>query len=360
VPQSDGKNRLKRMEFVYKGQSYVFSINPEEYTQEEPSRSTVTQTKGGAWVDDFGGGLPVITIRGTTGFQKGLGVQKFKELRDMIRKYYDDGSELTFHNWTDDESWIVHPDPSGFRLLRNKTNPLLYMYEMRLICLRLATHPKASATASGGVAQSLGIPAPLAETASSSVDAIQPFIETQLNINNITPEPIVAAQLIKKLRIAPDGKVQDVTEYSAEHPTEYSFIPKVSLLAVSAFDRYKSSPEVKNLFAVEDTLTAQLMDLEKRNAPPNLLTVFRMILLELMALWEKVGVNPSEVPKSVSEAELSRLRDNIHWLAEEWFKRKEYDIAYNLRWLSRCIDHIRSFYDVTYKQEVGELNNVLR
>lgn len=159
MSQADGKNKLQRVEFDLAGKSYKFALNPEEYYQEEPSRSTVTQTKGGAWVDDFGAGLPTITIKGTTGLKKG-GFEKFKELRDLIRAYYKKGKfgaemteaqELTFHNHTDGESWIVHIDPSGFKLSRSKQSPLLYNYEIKMICLRNAKdpHPNNNMTVTG-------------------------------------------------------------------------------------------------------------------------------------------------------------------------------------------------------------------
>lgn len=147
MPQSDGRNRLKRFQFELGDQTYTFQLNPEEYSQDEPSRSTVTQTKGGAWIDDFGGGLEIIFMRGSTGLRNGY--SRFVRLRNMIRAYRDGtdpgntpDEELIFHNFTDGESWVVHLDPSGFKLYRSKSNPLLYMYELRLTCLRKASDPK--------------------------------------------------------------------------------------------------------------------------------------------------------------------------------------------------------------------------
>ena len=61
---------LKRMEFEFKGQSYRFVLNPETYEQSEPGKVTITQTKGGAFVEAFGAGIIEITISGTTGFKK--------------------------------------------------------------------------------------------------------------------------------------------------------------------------------------------------------------------------------------------------------------------------------------------------
>ena len=150
--QDDGKNAIKRFEFVYKGTTYKFVLNPEEYTQIEPSRITVTQTKAGAWVDDFGMGIASINFKGTTGFKNGTkdprnGFLKFKELRDMIRRYYthtpgtivSQSEELVFHNYTDAEHWVVFP--KTFQLLRSVSRPTLYLYEVQLVCLRRADQP---------------------------------------------------------------------------------------------------------------------------------------------------------------------------------------------------------------------------
>lgn len=152
--QSNGLNQLKRMEWEFNGVSYKFALNPEEFSQSEPNRVTVTQTKGGAWSDSFGGGIQTITIKGTTGFKNNTGdnnkgFSKMKELRDLIRTtyfYHTPGSEitkeLTFHNHTDGESWIVIP--KVFNLMRSVARPLLYMYDIQLICVRPANQPKPS------------------------------------------------------------------------------------------------------------------------------------------------------------------------------------------------------------------------
>jgi len=187
MPQSDGIHRLRRMEFEFMGQTYKFALNPEEYRQSEPSRITVTQTKGGAFADDFGAGVPSIYFKGTTGFRntemrnylndtgdgsnnqqrflEGLvrqgslwaqqelektltGFLKFKELRDLIRRYYTKAPpgaiitpdlELVYHNYTDDEHWVV--TPKTFDLMRSVSRPLMYLYEVQLVCMRRADEP---------------------------------------------------------------------------------------------------------------------------------------------------------------------------------------------------------------------------
>lgn len=143
---------LKRMEFEFKGQSYRFLLNPETYEQSEPGKMTITQTKGGAFVEAFGAGIIEITISGTTGFknrtqQAESGYQKFKELRNLIKSVYDDvedGREikdlLKFYNYTDNEYYLTYPDK--FELSRSKSQPLLYKYNIHMYVIRRIGDPE--------------------------------------------------------------------------------------------------------------------------------------------------------------------------------------------------------------------------
>lgn len=202
MPQNDGRNKLKRMAFEFRGNTYTFKLNPEEYTQEEPQRSVVTQTKGGAWIDDFGSGLTTIFMRGSTGFKNGF--ENFKELRDTLREYKDNivpGSEvvdeLTFHNFTDEESFIVHVDPSGFKLFRSKSNPLMYMYEVRLICLRPYGTPAPKARTKGEVS-----------SGSSSNKSTDEAIKEVSSVVGLSPNNSASSKVSEqwgKLQISNDG-----------------------------------------------------------------------------------------------------------------------------------------------------------
>jgi hypothetical protein len=49
------------------------------------------------------------------------------------------GANLIFHNYTDDEHWIVVP--KTFSLLRSIKRPLMYMYNVELYCLAPADTP---------------------------------------------------------------------------------------------------------------------------------------------------------------------------------------------------------------------------
>lgn len=164
---TNGRN-IKRMELVYGDTSIKFAINPEDYTQKEPNRATLTQTKGGAWIDAWGAGIVEFTLKGITGVSGrkvsssslnsnnaeagrhsiDIGYQRWKEMRDLFRKVFDavqDGEEVTelikFYNYTDNEYWYCYPTQSGIELYRSKSRPHVYQYTINLWGLRKLGEP---------------------------------------------------------------------------------------------------------------------------------------------------------------------------------------------------------------------------
>jgi len=137
---------------------FTFKNSPDELSTSSPSRSGITQTKGGVWVEDFGIGVKEMSIRGTTGFKKVMvGKGKNQELKDGrqlimdLSKMYEEynfrrqtkndstGSQdfrsilMVFHIFSDDFHQVVHP--TNLNIKRSKSNPLLYMYEMNFTIL---------------------------------------------------------------------------------------------------------------------------------------------------------------------------------------------------------------------------------
>lgn len=153
MAQSDGRNKLKRIEFVFNGKTYRFALNPEEYSLVSPNRANVTQTKAGAWIDEFGAGIPTIQFKGTTGFKNGTsdpttGFRKLIELRDFVKKVYDRvdigqvvpaEKELLFYNHTDEQYFVV--TPVTFDVNRSVARPHMFNYSIQLICQRPISTP---------------------------------------------------------------------------------------------------------------------------------------------------------------------------------------------------------------------------
>lgn len=152
---TSGRN-LKRIELAYGDTSIKFAVNPEDYTQKEPNKASITQTKGGAWIDAWGAGIVEFTIKGITGV-KGTGqnidtgYQRWKELRGLFREVYDkvtDGEEVTdlikLLNFTDNEYFYCYPTQSGIELYRSKSRPHVYQYTINLWGIRRIGEPEKS------------------------------------------------------------------------------------------------------------------------------------------------------------------------------------------------------------------------
>lgn len=129
----------------------TLKIRPEDLTRNEPSRLTVHQTLGRetqGWVDNFGQGLPSVTIAGHTGWRAAGynaldGVAAFEQLNTLVMKSYhaykqvaiDRGLDpasvkLLFVDMLDDFAWSVAP--TQFVLRRSKSRPLLMQYNITL------------------------------------------------------------------------------------------------------------------------------------------------------------------------------------------------------------------------------------
>ena len=148
------------------------TIRPEDLTRTDSSRLTVHQTLGGAWADNFGPGVPIVNLAGTTGWgQNGRpdGFEAFKALHatvftawhNMRAKAIMSGTDpdvvkLIFADVLDDFTWVVAPQT--FVLKRNKSRPLLSQYQISLVKIADQLNSPAS---SGGLAddimQSLGL-----------------------------------------------------------------------------------------------------------------------------------------------------------------------------------------------------------
>lgn len=123
-------------------------IRPEELTETAPSRSTVHQTMGGAWVDSFGQGIRRITISGNTGWHPesslfGMegGLERFKKLQNIVFNNYFAGRKAKIEAGEDPAKvkviFIDRLDeicssvvPVTFTLRRNKSRPLLMQYNI--------------------------------------------------------------------------------------------------------------------------------------------------------------------------------------------------------------------------------------
>lgn len=130
--------------------SFTFPINPEDFNLTRQERVQVVQTLGDPFIDEFGTGLPTLSIRGTTGWRTKIGLQPmdgyeaYRKLhREVIDKYFQlrqarisagmdpDEIRLILSNVVD--NLVLDVVPTEFRLLRSRSKPLLYQYEMNFV-----------------------------------------------------------------------------------------------------------------------------------------------------------------------------------------------------------------------------------
>ena len=162
--QSNGKTSLTRIELEYKGDSYEFSINPQELSVSYKNRVGVTQTLGGHWVDKYGTGLPEITFSGVTGYKLGKeaneGYNKYKELKQLIQTVFNtennlranqDVAPMRFYNFTDEDYWDIIP--TDFSVQRSVANPLMFRYSFKAYGIKNMDNPTNSIvpTNTGGI-----------------------------------------------------------------------------------------------------------------------------------------------------------------------------------------------------------------
>lgn len=121
-------------------------IRPEDLTRTDQSRLAVQQTLGGAFVDNFGAGVPTITLSGHTGWRRTAssdddGLARFQALKGAVFDQWHEqrqsniaaGSDpndvrLIFSDALDDMSVVVAP--VSFVLRRSRSRPLLAQYQI--------------------------------------------------------------------------------------------------------------------------------------------------------------------------------------------------------------------------------------
>lgn len=164
---TDQRARVRPISFLIEDGGQISSpvtlkVRPEDLTRNEPSRVTVHQTLGrevSGWSDNFGAGLPSVTIAGHTGWRAGGdygmdGVQSFERLNSMVVQEYHQskqaainagrdpaGVKLLFVDMLDNFAWNVAP--MQFTLRRNKSRPLLMQYNIVLQAISTSVDQRA-------------------------------------------------------------------------------------------------------------------------------------------------------------------------------------------------------------------------
>lgn len=193
------------------------SVRPESLSRQDPSRLSVQQTLGGAWVDSFGASLASITISGNTGWRRNSGTAqsnngqdgegRFFKLRDTVFTQWHerraraiqagqdpDQIKLFFADSLDKISAVVAPQ--SFVLQRSRSRPLLMQYQISMVVLSEGSSNSAFSSLSslssllpkGDVLRTLGLGS-LADT----ITKIQSWAGQAVNfIDNAIGKPVAA------------------------------------------------------------------------------------------------------------------------------------------------------------------------
>lgn len=129
--------------------SVPLNIRPADLTRVEPSRATVQQTLGGAWLDNWGPGIRQININGHTGWRGSNyedGMSAFKTLNNAVFKSWHEKRRLAISSGRDPEliqlifadlldDFVYVVAPMAFTLRRSKQSPLLMQYQISMLVL---------------------------------------------------------------------------------------------------------------------------------------------------------------------------------------------------------------------------------
>lgn len=127
----------------------TLGIRPEDLTRNDTSRATVHHTLGGAWIDNFGPGLPTISITGHTGWrggEDGDGEGRWRSLRDAVFQDWHSRRRAAIAAGRDPSTvklifadslhnYVVEVVPISINLRRSRSRPLLIQYSIALVAV---------------------------------------------------------------------------------------------------------------------------------------------------------------------------------------------------------------------------------
>lgn len=213
TPPTDQRAGVRPISFVLDnvgsiGSPVTLNVRPEDLTRNEPSRVSVHQTLGrevSGWVDNFGEGLPSVTISGHTGWGAGGrpdGANAFHQLNELVAHEYhaakqsaiDSGMDpasvkLIFSDLLDDFTWNVVP--TQFILRRSRSRPLLFQYNISLQAVSTSIDsPLMLLPFSGGLTAGLGSLGSAINRLNSFVSAVKGMVSSAVGFVNSALSPI--------------------------------------------------------------------------------------------------------------------------------------------------------------------------
>ncbi len=154
TPQKDRFLTFKVIDFANVSENHTLKmpVNPSSKMLQHDIRTTLTQTEGGAWIDDFGMGVPILQLQGNTGWRARFGTyngalvdgfQSFYHFYiDIIKHFFDaraisknpNAVELLAIDDVERITYRMMPT-QNFSDTRSTSAPLLYPYSVTFIVL---------------------------------------------------------------------------------------------------------------------------------------------------------------------------------------------------------------------------------
>lgn len=217
APPTDQRAGIRPIAFVLDnagkiGTPVTLKVRPEDLQRDEPARVTVHQTLGrtvSGWSDNFGEGLPSVTISGHTGWRAGGasgmdGAAAFEALNGLVAHQYHAAKQkaieggrnpasvkLLFVDMLDGFTWNVAP--MGFQLRRSRSRPLLFQYNIRLQAIDTSIdNPLRISPFLGDVTSGLGALDRLLDWLWEGVGTIQSWVSQAVSFVDRALAPVAA------------------------------------------------------------------------------------------------------------------------------------------------------------------------
>jgi hypothetical protein len=276
-PPSSQKADVRPISFVLDDQatgappvSVNLAIRPEDLTRSDSSRVAVQQTLGGAWGDNFGPGIPTITISGHTGWRRndnstddldgeGRFTQLYQQvftgwhtLRKVAVQYGQDpdGVQLVFADALDNFAVVVAP--LNFTLRRSRSRPLLFQYQISMVVLDQNIDQAAYLQFGGASADLLSKQALGLDSLSASIDELAGYITNIQNFLDRTIAAPVKAFMFQTQRLFESVK----TAIAAGNNVAGTLINVAGMAAQAGINIFRTAAAVSSLTS---TVRARLM-----------------------------------------------------------------------------------------------------
>jgi hypothetical protein len=190
----------------------ILYVRPEELARTDPSRTTVQQTLGGAWGDEFGAGVPTVNISGNTGWLTDAsakdGIQRLIDLKSTVFDQWHARRIAAYKNGGDPnlvqlmfvdtlDQFTSQVIPGQFVLRRSRSRPLLAQYQIPMTVLSdvLGSYDSTPAVINADSQQALGLTSLIQSI--NDITSFMKSISSWISTNVLAPVKAFVANVSK-------------------------------------------------------------------------------------------------------------------------------------------------------------------